>query len=204
MCQETFGRTPVLIRSIAGPTPPRTSDPEAFLWIGRLVWYKRPLAFVELARAPEAKFRMVGVPVRYAEGGSELVAALEREAATVPNLELLAELPRRELLGLVERSAAIVNTADFEGMPNVFLEGWARGVPALALTHDPDGVITDFELGGFADGSPDRLAALARRFWQERGDQSAVAGRSREYIAARHSPEVVGGQWREALGIDRD
>ena len=82
----------------------------------------------------------------------------------------------------------------------------AKGRPSAIAgmgVYAPDKIITNFDLGGFADGSPDRLAALTRRLWQERGDQSAVAGRCREYIAARHSPEVIGGQWRETLGINR-
>jgi glycosyltransferase involved in cell wall biosynthesis len=202
MCEERFGRSPVLIKSIAEPAPQRDRDPDAFLWVGRLVWYKRPLAFIELARAlPQARFRMVGVPVPYAQGGRELVAAVECEAATVPNLELLTQRPRRELMDLVERAVAVVNTSDFEGMPNVFLEGWARGVPSLALTHDPDNVIKDYELGGFAHGRHEQLVDLARRLWEERADQSAVAARCRHYIAEHHSPEVIAARWQEALGV---
>ena len=161
-CEERFGRSPVLIRSIAEPAGQRDQDPEAFLWIGRLVWYKRPLAFIELAQSlPEAKFWMVGVPDPYSEPGPELLRMVERRAATVTNLDLMAPRPRQDLLDLVGRAVAVVNTADFEGMPNIFLEGWARGVPALALTHDPDRVIEQHRLGAFAQGSSERLVDLA-------------------------------------------
>jgi len=138
---------------------------------------------------------MVGVRMAYDEGGRDLVAAVEREAAGLPNLELVAPRPRAELMDLVERAVAIVNTSDFEGMPNVFLEGWARGVPALALTHDPDGVIGAHELGAFAAGSPERLVELARELWEGRHDQAAVAERSRRYVAEQHSAEAAGAGW---------
>jgi len=201
LCEERFGRSPVLIRSIAEPAPQRHRDPEAFLWIGRLVWYKRPLAFVELARSlPQAKFWMVGVPDPYTERGPQLVTTLERSAATVDNLELLLPRPRRELMDVVERAVAIVNTADFEGMPNIFLEGWARGVPALALTHDPDRVIEQHGLGAFAQGSSERLVDLARGLWEERADQAEMAARCRAYIVEHHSPEAISARWQEALG----
>jgi glycosyltransferase involved in cell wall biosynthesis len=201
LCEERFARSPVLIRSIAEPAPQRDREPEAFLWIARLVWYKRPLAFVELARAlPEAKFRMVAVPVPLSEEGPDLLSALRSQAATLPNLELLDPRPRRDLVDLVDRAVAVVNTADFEGMPNVFLEGWARGVPALALTHDPDDVIERHRLGGFAYGSFERLTELARRMWEERANQAGVAARCRQYIVEHHSPESVGARWQEVLG----
>ncbi len=200
LCEQAFGRSPVLIRSIAEPAPQRELEPEAFLWIGRLVDYKRPLAFVELARAlPHARFQLVGVPVEH-RGRREMVAAVERAAAEVPNLELLSQRPRREVLQLVERAVAIVSTTDFEGMPNVFLEGWGRGVPSLALSCDPDGVIERHRLGGFAHGSQERLVELAAALWEQRHDQSEVALRCRGYIRDHHAPDVVAAGWQELLG----
>ena len=104
-------------------------------------------------------------------------------------------------MDLVDRAVAVVNTADFEGMPNIFLEGWSRGVPALALTHDPDGVIERHRLGSFANGSSENLVELARSLWEERSDQAGVAARCRQYILEYHSPETVSAQWVEALRI---
>jgi glycosyltransferase involved in cell wall biosynthesis len=202
MCEETFNREPALINSIAEPAEQRTGTPEAFLWIARLVWYKRPLEYVELARSlPNARFRMVGVRVPLASGEDDLIDEVERAAAEVPNLELLPPRPRQELLELVDAAVAIVNTADFEGMPNIFLEGWARGVPALALTHDPDGVIESHDLGWFAHGSKEQLTELAHAAWEQRGDQAAVAQRCRAYVQDEHSAAAVGARWQEALGL---
>jgi glycosyltransferase involved in cell wall biosynthesis len=200
LCEERFGRLPALIRSIAEPAPRRVRQPEALLWIARLVSYKRPLEYVELARAlPEAQFWMVAPPENVPD--RDLIEAVDRAAATVPNLEVLAPRPRRELMELVDRAVAVVNTADFEGMPNIFLEGWSRGVPALALTHDPDGVIERHSLGAFAHGSGEILIELARRMWEGRNNQADVAARCRNYVLEHHSPEGVSARWQDALGI---
>jgi glycosyltransferase involved in cell wall biosynthesis len=201
LCEERFGRSPALIRSIAEPAPQRDGEPEAFLWIGRLVSYKRPLAYIELARAlPQARFWMVPVPPEHAPE-TDLMAAFDRAATSVQNLELLAPRPRRELMDVMDRAVAVVNTADFEGMPNIFLEGWARGVPALAFGHDPDGLIERHGLGAFAHGSLERLVELASRLWRDRQDQTEVAERCRRYILDYHSAEAVGARWQEVLGI---
>jgi glycosyltransferase involved in cell wall biosynthesis len=202
LCQERFGRSPVVIKSIAEPAEQRDQVPEAFLWIGRLIWYKRPLAFVELARSlPEAKFRLVGVPDLLTPGALELARELERRTAGIPNLELLPPRPRRELMDLVDSAVAVVNTADFEGMPNIFLEGWARGVPALSLMHDPDQVIERHQLGAFAHGSPAQFVEAARTLWNERRDQTAVAARCRQYVLEHHSQEAVSARWQETFGL---
>jgi glycosyltransferase involved in cell wall biosynthesis len=86
-------------------------------------------------------------------------------------------------------------------MPNVFLEGWFRGVPALALTHDPDGVIAQEGIGAFADGSPQRLVELARSLWEGRANQSELAGRCRDYVSREHSIDAVIDRWAEVLGL---
>ncbi|HVM18161.1 MAG TPA: glycosyltransferase family 4 protein [Gaiellaceae bacterium] len=199
LCRRTFGREAERIGSIAEPGGP-PAVPEAFLWIGRMVWYKRPLAFVDLARAlPHASFRLVGVPVSGAHGGEELIAALKEAAASTPNLDLIPPCPRRDLSDLTRRAVAMVNTADFEGMPNVFLEGWAHGVPALALTHDPDGVIERHRLGGFARGSTRRLVELADELWRQRDNRAELSARCRDYVAVHHAPGPVGARWEAVL-----
>jgi glycosyltransferase involved in cell wall biosynthesis len=200
LCLRLFGRGSAVIKSIAETAPLRTQSPQAFLWIGRLVGYKRPDAYVELARAvPEARFWMIA-PLEE-NPDVALAAAVEEAASTTPNLELLAARPRHEVLELIDRAVAVVNTADFEGMPNIFLEGWSRGVPALALTHDPDGVIEQFRLGGFAHGSPDRLIELASRLWEDRHDQRDLAVRCRAYVDQHHSPETIGARWHQLLTL---
>jgi glycosyltransferase involved in cell wall biosynthesis len=201
LCRERFGREPLLIKSIAEPAPLRRRRGEAFLWIGSLIDYKQPFAFVELARAvPEARFWMIGTEPGTPEG-RELEGAIARAAATIPNLELLPPRPRSELGQLIARAAAIVSTSRTEGMPNVFLEGWSRGVPSLALAHDPDGVLERERLGEFAHGSSAEMAELARSVWRARDDQREQASRCRAYVEREHSPALVADRWVAAVGL---
>jgi len=208
MCRSRFGREPILIKSIAehatavdkGAGAVSGSDPVAFLWVGRAAPYKRPEAFVDLAASlPEARFRIVLVPAGNRE--DELVREVQKRCGQVPNLELLEPLPRAELMRLVDSAVAMVNTADYEGMPNIFLESWARGVPALCLSHDPDGVIEREGIGLFAAGSPERLAEGARTLWRSRGDRADMAARCRAYVEREHSPELITERWIHALGL---
>jgi glycosyltransferase involved in cell wall biosynthesis len=198
LCRSRFGRDPVVIRSVAEAAPPRRGEAEAFLWIGRSAAYKRPDVYLDLAaRVPEARFRMI------AAGGTNgrpgLTDRLARASTELPNLEILDARPRSELGAVIERAVAVVNTSDFEGMPNVLLEGWARGVPALAFAHDPDGVVARHGLGEYAGGSRERLAELARELWASRSDQHEVAERCIAYVRREHDLEAVGAAWRSLL-----
>lgn len=202
LCRSAFGRSATLIKSIAPASAAATNTPEAFLWVGRLVTYKRPFEYVALANAvPEARFWMIGVPAV----GDDLAVPAESvisAAREVANLELLPTRSNAGIGELMSRAVASVNTAEFEGMPNVLLEAWARGVPALVLHHDPDGVVATHGLGGFAHGSPDRLAELAREQWEARYDREALSRRCRSYLTAHHSPTAVVSAWLNVVAVD--
>jgi len=201
LCEERLQRSPLVIRSIAERAALGEQQREAFLWVGRIHPCKRPLAYVELARAvPEALFWMVGVRE---PGGhrNELFSEVQSAARSLPNLEFLSQRPRERLMALVERAVAVVNTSEVEGLSNLFLEGWARGIPVLSLDHDPSGVIERFGLGGFAGGSHDRLAAASRSLWEGRYDQTELAQRCQRYVREEHSPEAVCARWFDALEL---
>jgi glycosyltransferase involved in cell wall biosynthesis len=199
LAREKFGRDARVISSVAEPAAPRAATPDAFLWIGRLAAYKRPERYLDLAAAvPEARFRLLGVPT--GPDGPRLAAELAERAQSLPNVELLEPRPRAELGPLYDEAVAVVNTADFEGMPNIFLEGWSRGVPALALTHDPDGTIVRERLGAFGNGDMADFARAARSLWAGREDQRKLAGRCIAYVRRQHSLDAAVRAWAAVLG----
>ncbi len=187
-----------LIRSIALPAERSTAEPEAFLWIGRVVDYKRPLRFVRLAASlPEARFRMVWFKTD--ETPPELVRELEAAGRQLPNLDLMGQRPHPQVLELISRATAVVSTSEAEGMPNVFLEAWARGVPVLSLEYDPDGKIDSLRLGLVAHGSDVRFKDAASSLWRDRQLRSELGENGREHVIAEHSPDAVADRWAETL-----
>ncbi len=201
LCRARFARHPIVIRSVAEPAPPSPPGAEQFLWIGRLAPVKNPMAFVDLAAAlPEARLTMVCVPNDHDPPG--VADELARRAAELPNLELLGPQPRSVMLERIARAVAVVSTSHYEGMPNTFLEGWSRGVPALTLHHDPDGVILRERIGSYAGGDASALAEHARALWAARDGDPELHERCRAYVLREHSPEVVLDRWLVALGLD--
>jgi glycosyltransferase involved in cell wall biosynthesis len=187
-----------MIRSIALPAEPSTGDPEAFLWIGRLVDYKRPLSFVRLAESlPEARFWAVWFETD--ETRPALADEVEAAARRLPNLNLHGGLPHIEVLDLISRAVALVSTSEAEGMPNVFLEAWARGVPVLSLEYDPDDKIESLGLGVVAGNSEERLSEAASALWGDSKLGSEMGESGRGYVLNEHSPTAVVDRWAEVL-----
>lgn len=199
LAKQSFGslRRVRRIPSFAEPAPASDHRPsrDAFLWFGRLVSYKQPMRYVALAQTvPEARFTMIPVVT---DAGPREVAELRTAADGIPNLELLDPLPHAELAALIESAVAIVNTSVLEGMPNAFLEAWARGIPVLTLQFDPDAVVEREGLGISAQGSWDRFVEGARELWEGRSDRDGLARRLVAYVGETHSMDAVGARWSE-------
>jgi glycosyltransferase involved in cell wall biosynthesis len=194
LARRGFRLHPVVIPSFCALASRSDATPEAVLWIGSLTAVKDPLAYVTLAeRLPEVPFWMIAH--EHPSGWRELAATVRARAASLPNLELLSRRPREALSDLYARAIAIVNTSRHEGFPNTFLEGWARGVPAVSLRIDPDGVIARHGIGGAAGGSLDAAAQMIRRYFEDPSAARADGEAGQRYIAQTHAPEVVTASW---------
>jgi glycosyltransferase involved in cell wall biosynthesis len=131
-CLANYGREAVVIPSCHELPEKRNSSQAAdcILWVGMLHENKRPELFLELAaRLPQRRFVMIGGP---REGALAFYERIRTQAERVPNLELTGFLPLAEVEGWFDRARVLVNTSLYEGMPNTFLQAWARGIPTVA------------------------------------------------------------------------
>jgi len=185
--------------SDAGPLEQSAAD--SFLWISRAVEYKQPLKYLELAEAlPDVDFSMVAVPDP--AGDDTLLELVRARAESISNLELLDPAPHRIIQERIARAVALVNTSRLEGMPNVFLEAWALGVPVLTLEFDPDGVVARHGLGVAAEGSWQRFVEAASTMWRDRTGRAQRFAGTRDYVSRFHSVDAVGARWARLLGLE--
>jgi len=135
-CRATYGRDAVVIPSCY-QRPERRNGSQArddsILWVGVIRSGKRPELLLELARRlPQRRFVMVGGP---RGGDAALFERTRADAATLPNVEFTGFLPLPEVESRFDAARLFVNTSDFEGLPNTFLQAWARGVPTLGTVE---------------------------------------------------------------------
>ena len=134
-CRRHHKRDAVLIPSCYElPKDAKPGNGDRVLWVGTIHGYKRPHWFLDIAeRLPGRRFVMIGGP---SVGGERLKPGYYEEvrerAARLANVEFIGFLPLAEVEPWFDRARLLMNTSVYEGMPNVFLQAWARGVPTVA------------------------------------------------------------------------
>jgi len=191
-CRAHYGRDSTLIPScyeLPAGTSPGTGD--CVLWVASIREhdYKRPELFLELARRlPQRRFVMIGG----AGGDARNNAGFERirnAATAIPNVEFTGFLPLARVEPYFDRARVLVNTSLHEGMPNTFLQAWARSVPTVAFV-DTGARLRGEPLYRVVERVEEAAAEVEQLFTDEEHWRRASA-RCREYFAGTHSTSRV-------------
>lgn len=149
-----FYRNLILPRS----TKRAAEKPIDLLWVSRCQPIKRPHLFLDLAeRLPESACRMV-CPCEDAG----LWESVRGRAETIPNLEFIERVPYHEIQAVYDSAKIFVNTSEWEGWPNSFIQSGLGEAALLSLDVNPDGLFNRYALGRFCNGNSARMVEAAR------------------------------------------
>ena len=197
LLQERFGLKGMLVRNLC-PVPDDAdagTERNIILWVGSFRDLKRPHMFAELARRiPTHDFVMIGGPFG---SNPELFNQVAEKAEKLPNLKLTGQLQSAEMRPYYRKAIALALTSEVEGFPNVILEAWREGTPVVS-TFDPDGMLTEHNLGYYAEDI-DGLEAGLRRLIDDMPTRVAMGRRAIEYVRENHDPKSLARQVIQAV-----
>jgi glycosyltransferase involved in cell wall biosynthesis len=179
-----YGREAVVIHppvDVGDFRPGAQKEPGRFLWVHRLVPYKRPELVMEAFRGLPYRLTMVGVgPMR-----DDLRKRLP------PNVELLDWVERDELARLFELSSGFIHAGE-EDFGISMVEALASGTPVIALARGGatdivrpgvDGVLIERpEVGPLQEA----IRSVAERQW----DRAALVERAQLFSRARFAERM--------------
>lgn len=157
---------------------------EHVLWVGSSDPHqKKPERYLRLARAlPSVEFVMISQDI----GHSEFHRKLMVEAEAISNLTFLENVPPDDVHDYYRRATALVNTSDYEGFPNTFLEAWRYGTPVVSLYFALDDVLEREEVG-IHSGSMDDLVADVSALHRDEELRGQLGGNGRDLVERRYS-----------------
>jgi glycosyltransferase involved in cell wall biosynthesis len=183
-----YGRDSVVIPApvdLADLRPAPASADGPFLWVNRLVPYKRPEVVMEAFRGLPYRLTMVGI--------GPLEASLR---ARLPhNVELLGWVPRERLAELYASARGLIHVGE-EDFGIVMVEALGSGTPVIALRaggaldivrDGVDGILVD-------QADPASIEDAVRRLASASWDPGSLAERARDF-----APERFASRMRDAL-----
>lgn len=186
-----YGREGVLIPNCYANKSGARADPAGYvLWVATVRAQKRPEVLLEMARRlPQYRFVIVGGadPDR---AGQEYARGIREAAVQLANVEYRGFMPFAEADRVFDGARVVVSTSPYEGFPNVFLQGWARGAPTVAFvdtgSRDPDGrapydIVADL----------DQASARVERLMRDDAAWRQASNRVLAHFERHHSVEAA-------------
>ena len=156
-----------------------------FIWVGTIKSIKRPDMFIRLANAyPNYRFTMIGVGQDTA-----LFEQVMEADKHLDNFTYLGYLSLNKALQAIARARVLINTSEYEGFPNVFLQSWYFNIPVIS-TVNPNGVFEEKNLGRFVNTMTE-LSLAAEELMTNKEAYMKVCCDIKEYFNAMHDPQLA-------------
>lgn len=179
---------------------------EHILWVSRGIPIKRPELFIELAkRLPDEKFIIImprdKIFYKALNDEDSLGERLEKLMRPLDNIRHIEFVPFHEIHRYYEKAKLFVNTSEYEGFPNAFVQACLAKTPILSLKVNPDNFINKYQLGYVADESIDNAVGFIRNLKSDRLQE--MGANAFDYIRKNHDINLIINEYRglmDALG----
>lgn len=178
------GLSATLYRYLIFPRKSEERIPKSvdFLWVSRCQTIKRPHLFLDLVETmPGNSFEMVCPPEN-----RELWESVASRAARLFNLRFIESVPYHEIQRRYDAARVFVNTSEWEGWPNSFIQAGLGGAALLSLAVNPDGIFERFGLGRFAGGDFEKLISDARGMIKDASELERMQAGCARFVAEMH------------------
>ena len=167
------------------------SKPIKVVWVANFKRLKQPQVFIKLAHDLQymnnVKFTMIGSPATDQDWHAELIA----EINALSNLTYLGKLDQDDVNRCFAESHVLVNTSEYEGFSNTFIQAWMRQVPVVGMNVNPDGVFDNDKLGCFANGDYEQLKQQIVKLIEDDSYREAIAKRAESFAMDNYSEDNI-------------
>ena len=193
-----FGVSPVLIRNPVNLDRlfPKIGNTNHILWVGNTrESVKRPSLMLEVARRlSQFRFTMIVTIV-----DQDDFDQLMRAAMDLPNMTVLTSIPFSEVEKYFASSKVFVNTSNFEGFPNTFLQAGKYAVPVASLKVDPNHIFTQYHCGLLCDDNLDVLIENILKLMCDPQFYEPYSQNIMDYVTRFHDKDLVISQYEKVF-----
>ena len=166
------------------------------LWAATVKPLKRPDLVLALARRlRHLRFLMVGGP-GVDRGAQAYFDGIAHQARGLSNLTMTGHVPFRDVGLAFDEASVCLNTSDYEGLPNTFMQAWLRGIPTLSFVRPESAPGVS---GTLACDDLDHMALRLDRLTRDRTAWSAASQACRRHFEDHHTMDVAVARYLEVF-----
>lgn len=130
------------------------------LWVARAEKWKNPELFIELAGDfPAESFTMI-CPATHENPDYQLL--IKESSKSISNLKFIDRIPFSEIQKYFNQAKVFINTSDYEGFPNTFVQAGIAHTPIISLNVNPDNFINEYDCGYDCNGDKNILKNMLK------------------------------------------
>ncbi len=171
------------------------------LWVSRCEPLKRPLLFTELARRmPEEKFIMIMPQVQKKNASeneciAEIIEEVRRCSEELDNFRYIDYVPFHLIQSYYNSAKLFINTSEYEGFPNSFIQACLAGTGILSFRVNPDVILTGYGLGHCCRDNMEEAVEYIRSLNGAKMDE--LEEKALNYVKENHNICTVGEMYIE-------
>jgi glycosyltransferase involved in cell wall biosynthesis len=172
-------------------------DTLKIIWIGNAHKIKKLEVFINLAKnyVGEAhKFIIIG-KLEDSKYGKSLKAMID----STKNILYLDEKTNDFINSYLKHCFVLINTSESEGFSNTFIQAWLQGIPVISLDSDPDGIISQYDLGYYCHSDINKIDYYLNKLIADRDLYFEISRNCFSYAINKFSVKNNMGILRNAL-----
>jgi len=156
------------------------------VWIANLKELKRPEVFVKIAKSLNENLNCQFYVIGHCP--SSYKSMIDDAEQNLRNFKYLGELSHNEVNDWLCKSHILINTSDYEGFSNTFVQAWMRKVIVLSMNSNPDNIIVN-QMIGFICPSINEMKEKIESLIENREIRQEMSDLAYDYALENHSLE---------------
>lgn len=170
---------------------------DTVLWVARCEDWKNPDLFLELAKSNlDVQFTMICPP---SNNQPDFFEKIKSTARSAKNVTFIRFVPFEEIDAYFSRARLFVQTSDYEGFPNTFIQAFKNETPVLSFSVSPDSILERNNLGACADGDREIFFTEFQNLLNDREKLTQMGSNASAYFRKNHDSAVVAGRILDAI-----
>ncbi len=175
----------------------KNAQKKEILWVSRSAAIKKPQKFLDLAeRFPGETFRMI---CPSSVGQESVYRKAKLRAFKIKNVKFVDFVPFDKIQEYYDHAKVFINTSDYEGFPNTFIQSCISGTPILSLNVNPDNFLNEYNCGYCANSNFEQMCDYLKEITKDYRKWRIKSNNSRKYVEENHDIKINIERFKEIL-----